>query len=174
MKSDKKFKWTRKDLLSLEELSKEEIELLLETAESFKEVSTRDVKKVPALRGKTVANLFFESSTRTRTSFEIATKRLSADIVNFSSQGSSTAKGESLKDTAARALPYFQSKVMADVKTGKNVIVSAHGNSLRAIVMHLDKLTKEQVLELNLATGLPIVYEFDSNLKILSKRELLG
>lgn len=100
MKTDKKFKWTRKDLLSLEELSREEIELLLETAESFKEVSTRDVKKVPALRGKTVANLFFESSTRTRTSFEIATKRLSADIVNFSSQGSSTSKGESLKDTA--------------------------------------------------------------------------
>ena len=100
MKTDKKFKWTRKDLLSLEELSKEEIDLLLQTAESFKEVSTREVKKVPALRGKTVANLFFESSTRTRTSFELAAKRLSADIINFSSQGSSTTKGESLKDTA--------------------------------------------------------------------------
>ena len=94
------FRWTRKDLLSVEELSKEEIELLLRTAESFKEVSSRDVKKVPALRGKTIANLFFESSTRTRTSFEIAAKRLSADIVNFSSQGSSTSKGESLRDTA--------------------------------------------------------------------------
>ena len=97
---DQKFRWTRKDLLSLEELSKEEIELILQTAESFKEISTRDVKKVPALRGKTVANLFFEASTRTRTSFEIAAKRLSADIVNFSSAGSSTTKGESLKDTA--------------------------------------------------------------------------
>jgi aspartate carbamoyltransferase catalytic subunit len=93
-------KWTRKDLLSLEELSKEEIELILQTAGSFKEVSTREVKKVPALRGKTIANLFFEPSTRTRTSFELAAKRLSADIVNFSSAGSSTQKGESLRDTA--------------------------------------------------------------------------
>jgi aspartate carbamoyltransferase catalytic subunit len=96
----KEFHWTRKDLLSLEELSKEEIELILKTAESFKEISSREVKKVPALRGKTIANLFFESSTRTRTSFELAAKRLSADIVNFSSQGSSTSKGESLRDTA--------------------------------------------------------------------------
>jgi len=92
--------WTRKDLLSLEELSKEEIELVLHTAESFKEVSSREVKKVPALRGKTVANLFFESSTRTRTSFELAAKRLSADIINFSSSDSSSSKGESLRDTA--------------------------------------------------------------------------
>ena len=93
-------KWTKKDLLSVEELSKEEIELILQTAESFKEVSTREIKKVPALRGKTVANLFFESSTRTRTSFELAAKRLSADILNFQSAGSSTSKGESLRDTA--------------------------------------------------------------------------
>ena len=92
--------WTRKDLLSLEELSREEIELILQTSDSFKEVSTRDVKKVPALRGKTIANLFFEPSTRTRTSFELAAKRLSADTVNFSSAGSSTSKGESLRDTA--------------------------------------------------------------------------
>ncbi len=97
---DKKFHWTRKDLLSVEELSKEEIEHILATAESFKEVSTREVKKVPALRGKTIANLFFEASTRTRTSFELAAKRLSADILNFSSSGSSTAKGEGLRDTA--------------------------------------------------------------------------
>ncbi len=93
-------KWTKKHLLSVEELSKEEIVLVMKTAASFKEVSTRTVKKVPALRGKTIANLFFESSTRTRTSFELAAKRLSADIVNFSSTGSSTSKGESLKDTA--------------------------------------------------------------------------
>ena len=98
--TDKTFHWTRKDLLSIEELSKEEIEHALHTAESFKEVSTREVKKVPALRGKTIANLFFESSTRTRTSFELAAKRLSADILNFSSAGSSTSKGESLRDTA--------------------------------------------------------------------------
>lgn len=92
--------WTRKDLLSLEDLSKEEIELILKTAESFKEVSAREVKKVQALRGKSIANLFFESSTRTRTSFEVAAKRLSADTINFSSSGSSTSKGESLSDTA--------------------------------------------------------------------------
>jgi aspartate carbamoyltransferase catalytic subunit len=96
----KEFRWTRKDLLSLEVLSREEIELILNTAESFKEVSTREIKKVPALRGKTIANLFFEASTRTRTSFELAAKRLSADLINFSSTGSSTAKGESLRDTA--------------------------------------------------------------------------
>lgn len=80
--------------------------------------------------------------------------------------------GESLKDTAERTLPYFESKILPDVKTGKNIIIAAHGNSLRSIVMYLDKLTKEQVLELNLGTGVPIVYEFDSKLKILSKKEL--
>ncbi len=96
----KKIEWTRKDLLGLEDLSKEEIELILDTAESFKEVSERPVKKVPALRGKTVVNLFFESSTRTRTSFELAAKRLSADIVNIAMQTSSVSKGETFKDTA--------------------------------------------------------------------------
>ncbi len=80
--------------------------------------------------------------------------------------------GESLKDTAARTLPYFESKILSDLKQGKNVIVSAHGNSLRSIVMVLDKLSKEQVLELNLATGLPIVYQFDKDLKVISKKEL--
>jgi aspartate carbamoyltransferase catalytic subunit len=93
-------RWSKRNLLSLEELSAEEIRLVLSTAASFKEVSSRTVKKVPALRGKTVANLFFESSTRTRTSFELAAKRLSADIVNFTVSGSSTEKGETLKDTA--------------------------------------------------------------------------
>ena len=86
-------------LLGIEHLSVEEIELILETAESFVEVSTRDIKKVPALKGKTVVNLFFESSTRTRSSFEIAAKRLSADIINFNASVSSLKKGESLKDT---------------------------------------------------------------------------
>lgn len=92
--------WDRHDLLDLEELSKEEIELILTTAKSFKEVSTRDVKKVPALRGKTVVMLFFEPSTRTRISFELAAKRLSADTLNISSQASSLVKGESILDTA--------------------------------------------------------------------------
>src|SRR3989338_8124941 len=92
--------WKRHDLLDLVDFTKTEIELVLETAKSFKEVSTRDVKKVPALRGKTVVMLFFEPSTRTRTSFELAAKRLSADTINISSGGSSISKGESILDTA--------------------------------------------------------------------------
>ena len=92
--------WTRKDLLGLEELSREEIELIISTAESFKEVSTREIKKVPALRGKTVVNLFYEPSTRTRVSFEIAAKRLSADVINIAAETSSVKKGETLIDTA--------------------------------------------------------------------------
>lgn len=80
--------------------------------------------------------------------------------------------GESLKDTAARTLPYFETHIVPDLRAGKNILVSAHGNSLRSIVMHLDKLTREQVLELNLATGVPIVYEFGPDLQILSKKIL--
>lgn len=89
-----------KHLLGLEDLSAEEITLILDTAAGMKEIFTRTVKKVPTLRGKTVCNLFFENSTRTRTSFEIAAKRLSADVVNFNVATSSVAKGESLLDTA--------------------------------------------------------------------------
>lgn len=94
------FRWTRKDLLGIAELSPAEIELILSTAESFREVGERPIKKVPTLRGKTVLNLFFEASTRTRSSFEIAEKRLSADNINFSTSGSALEKGESLVDTA--------------------------------------------------------------------------
>ena len=90
----------RKDLVSLASLSADEIVHILETADSFKEVSGREIKKVPALRGKTVVNLFFEPSTRTRTSFELAAKRLSADVINFSPSSSSVVKGETLLDTA--------------------------------------------------------------------------
>jgi aspartate carbamoyltransferase catalytic subunit len=92
--------WARKDLLGIADLTPEEIRIVLETAESFREVSARPIKKVPTLRGKTIVNLFFEPSTRTRSSFEIAQKRLSADSLNFSSAGSSLSKGESLVDTA--------------------------------------------------------------------------
>lgn len=91
--------WTRKDLLSLYDLSAEEITFLLDTAEEFKKVSERNVKKVPALRGKTVVNLFVEPSTRTRVSFELAEQRLSADIVNMQASSSSLLKGETLLDT---------------------------------------------------------------------------
>ncbi len=92
--------WSRKDLLGIRELSREEILLLLDTADSFREVSRRDIKKVPTLRGKTVIMLFYEPSTRTRVSFEIAAKRLSADTISISASTSSAAKGETLKDTA--------------------------------------------------------------------------
>lgn len=91
--------WTRKDLLGLEYLTQEEIEIILDTTESFKEVSTREIKKVPALRGKTAVNLFYEPSTRTRVSFEVAAKRLSADVINIATETSSVRKGETLIDT---------------------------------------------------------------------------
>ncbi|MBN1405829.1 MAG: aspartate carbamoyltransferase catalytic subunit [Candidatus Omnitrophica bacterium] len=91
--------WTRKDLLGLEDLSAEEITLILDTAASLKEISERTVKKVPALRGKTVVMFFVEPSTRTRTSFELAAKRLSADTLSITASASSLQKGESLKDT---------------------------------------------------------------------------
>jgi aspartate carbamoyltransferase catalytic subunit len=91
---------TKKDLLGMKDLSVDEINLILDTAESFIEVSTREIKKVPTLRGKTVINLFLEASTRTRTSFEIAGKRLSADTINISGSSSSVVKGETLIDTA--------------------------------------------------------------------------
>ncbi|MCR4287167.1 MAG: aspartate carbamoyltransferase catalytic subunit [Deltaproteobacteria bacterium] len=90
----------QKDLLGIEGAKREDIELILSTAESFKEVSEREIKKVPTLRGKTIINLFYEPSTRTRTSFEIAAKRMSADAVNISAGTSSVVKGETLKDTA--------------------------------------------------------------------------
>lgn len=91
---------SQKHLLGLENVKKSDIELLLDTAESFKEIMDRDVKKVPTLRGKSIVNLFYEPSTRTRTSFELAGKYLSADTINFTSSASSVRKGESLKDTA--------------------------------------------------------------------------
>jgi len=87
-------------LLSMHDVTAEDVVRILDTAESLREVGTRVIKKVPALRGRTVVNLFLENSTRTRISFELAAKRLSADVINFSASGSSVAKGESLKDTA--------------------------------------------------------------------------
>jgi aspartate carbamoyltransferase catalytic subunit len=95
-----------KHLLSIETLSREEIEAILERAASFAEVGRRDIKKVPTLRGRTVVNLFFEASTRTSSSFELAAKRLSADVVSIKSAGSSVDKGESLKDTVATLSAY--------------------------------------------------------------------
>ena len=93
-------KLAKKDILGIQDMTVDEINLILETAESFLEISTRDIKKVPTLRGKSVINLFYEASTRTRTSFEIAGKRLSADTINISATTSSVVKGETLLDTA--------------------------------------------------------------------------
>jgi aspartate carbamoyltransferase catalytic subunit len=92
--------WTRKDLTGLDDLTAAEITFLLDTARAFKGVGNRNLKKVPALRGKTLVNFFVEPSTRTRTSFEVAAMRLSADVVNISATASSLQKGETLKDTA--------------------------------------------------------------------------
>src|SRR5215210_5446112 len=92
--------WTRKDLVAIQDLSAEEITAILDTAAAFKTVGTREIKKVPALRGRTLVNFFVEPSTRTRTSFELAAQRLSADVINISASTSSLTKGETLKDTA--------------------------------------------------------------------------
>jgi aspartate carbamoyltransferase catalytic subunit len=94
------FRWTRRHLLSLEALSAQEINHILDTAVSLKEVSTRSIKKVPALRGRVMVNAFFEDSTRTRISFSLAASRMSADVLDFSEKGSSVSKGETLIDTA--------------------------------------------------------------------------
>ena len=94
------FSWARKNLLTTKDLKQEEVALILDTAKSFSEILTRQVKKVPALRGKVVINLFYENSTRTRSSFELAGKYLSADVTNFSISTSSVKKGETLQDTA--------------------------------------------------------------------------
>jgi len=99
-RTKKKFSWSKKHLLGIEDLTGDEMMHIFDTASSFKDVSTRSVKKVPALRGKVVVNLFFEDSTRTRTSFSLAASRLSADVVEFSARVSSLSKGETLRDTA--------------------------------------------------------------------------
>ena len=107
-----------KHILGIEQLAREDIQLILDTADSFKEINRRDIKKVPTLRGKTIINAFFEASTRTRLSFEIAGKRLSADTVNISGSTSSVVKGETLEDTARNI------EAMAP-----DIIVIRHGHS---------------------------------------------
>jgi aspartate carbamoyltransferase catalytic subunit len=92
--------WNRRNLIAIEELSRAEIDQVHATAAAFKKILQRSMKKVPALRGKTIVNLFFEASTRTRMSFEMAAKRLSADVISFDAASSSTTKGETLRDTA--------------------------------------------------------------------------
>jgi len=109
-------RWQRKDLLALEPLTRDEINLILDTAVPMKDIIRRDIKKVPTLRGRTVINLFYEPSTRTRTSFELAGKYMGADTVNIAASGSSVVKGETLKDTAKTI------QVM-----GADVVILRHG-----------------------------------------------
>ncbi len=110
-----------KDIIALRDLTKEDMELLLSTAESMREINSRDIKKVPTLRGKTIINLFYEASTRTRTSFEIAAKRLSADTVNISPSTSSATKGETLADTALNLL-----SMKPDIIVMRHAVSGAH------------------------------------------------
>ena len=110
-----------KHIIALRDLSKEDIELLISTAENMREINCRDIKKVPTLRGKTIINLFYEASTRTRTSFEIAGKRLSADTVNIAPSNSSATKGETLADTALNLLA-----MKPDIIVMRHAVSGAH------------------------------------------------
>ncbi len=130
-----------KDLTGLESLSRDQIQLILDTAEPFKEVSERPIKKVPALRGKTIVNLFFEASTRTRISFEFAEKRLSADTVNVASSGSSVSKGETLVDTA-RNLEAMRIDMVV-IRHGESGAAKFLGDRIRSNVINAGDGTHE-------------------------------
>src|SRR5438105_7548749 len=117
-------------LLGIKNLSKEDIELIFSTADNFKEVLNRPMKKVPSLRDVTVANLFFENSTRTRLSFELAERRLSADVVNFAASSSSVSKGETLIDTVNNILAMkVDMVVMRHPYAGAGIFLSKHGKA---------------------------------------------
>jgi len=154
----KKPVWTRRHLLGLEELSADELLAILDTAESFKEVSTRSIKKVPALRGKVVVLLFFESSTRTATSFNLAAKRLSADVVSFSVSTSSVSKGETLNDTARNI-----------EAMGVDIVVVRHGAPGAA--RHLSRILEASVV--NAGDG-PHEHPTQGLLDIFTIREAKG
>src|ERR1041384_7619467 len=120
-------KLSQKHLLGIKDITREDIELIFETADNFKEVINRPIKKVPSLRDVTIANLFFENSTRTRLSFELAEKRLSADIINFSASSSSVSKGETLIDTVNNILAMkVDMVVMRNPYPGAGVFLSKH------------------------------------------------
>src|SRR6476619_1318218 len=120
-------KLSQKHLLGIKDITKEDIELIFETADNFKDVINRPIKKVPSLRDVTIANVFFENSTRTRLSFELAEKRLSADVVNFSASGSSVKKGETLLDTINNILAMkVDMVVMRHASPGAPVFLSNH------------------------------------------------
>ncbi len=134
------FKWSRKSLLSTRDLLKEEIDLILTTAKSFSEILTRAVKKVPTLRGKVIINLFYENSTRTRSSFELAGKYLSGDVTNFSVSTSSVKKGETLQDTAQTL-----------IQMGADAVIIRHQHS--GIPFQLAKLMPDNISLINAGDG---------------------
>lgn len=136
----KDFQWTRKSLLSTQDLLKEEIDIILTTAKSFSEILTRTVKKVPTLRGKVIINLFYENSTRTRSSFELAGKYLSGDVTNFSVSTSSVKKGETLQDTAQTL-----------IQMGADAVIIRHQHS--GIPFQLSKLMPENISLINAGDG---------------------
>ncbi len=150
--------WTKRHLLGLEELTAEEITMILDTADTFKEVSTRSIKKVPALRGKTVVNLFFEPSTRTSSSFGLAARRLSADVISAGGKMSSSVKGETLVDTAKNI-----------EAMGVDIIILRH--SAPGSALHLSKNISCSVV--NAGDG-PHEHPTQALLDIYTMREVLG
>ena len=138
---EKGFKWTRKNLLTTQDLLKEEIDLISDTTKSFSEILTRAVKKVPPLRGKVIINLFYENSTRTRSSFELAGKYLSADVTNFSVSTSSVKKGETLQDTAQTL-----------IQMGADAVVIRHPHS--GVPFQLAQFLPENISLINAGDGL--------------------
>ena len=136
----KDFKWKRKSLLTTSDLTREEIDLILTTAQSFSEILTRTVKKVPTLRGKVIINLFYENSTRTRSSFELAGKYLSGDVTNFSVSTSSIKKGETLQDTAQTL-----------IQMGADAVIIRHPHS--GVPFQLAKLMPESISLINAGDG---------------------
>lgn len=133
--------WNKKHILAIKDLSRQEIEVIFDLATNFKEIAQREVKKTPALRGKTVVNLFFESSTRTRTSFELAAKRLSADVLNFSSSTSSLSKGESIVDTIKNLESYHPDILI--IRLGSSACLQALSRYTQASIVSAGDGTNE-------------------------------
>ena len=138
--TSKDFNWTRKRLLTTKDLQLEEVQLIIDTAKAFSEILTRPVKKVPTLRGKVIINLFYENSTRTRSSFELAGRYLSADVTNFSISTSSVKKGETLNDTAQTL-----------IQMGADAVVIRHSHS--GIPFQLSQFLPENIALINAGDG---------------------
>ena len=146
------------NLISIQDV---EGELLHDLIVTGQRLAQGDLNFSAALKGKLVGIYFTKPSTRTRTSFFAAVQRMGGSSIVYSGPDLQTTTGESLEDTANRAIPYFESQILPRVTTGKNVLVSAHGNSLRAIVMFLENLSRDEVLDLELSTGHPRIYGWD-------------